>query len=586
MDKRKVILLLLSVAMIIFIVGCSGKSGQSNVSTSSPKADHEGSEEVQSTPDSNANNEPVKLTFYYSNVPLPSDGVQKDEVIKELENRLGVQIEFINQNEDRLKLMMASRELPDIMNVFEKDYKQMIEGDLILPLDDLVKNKGKDISKYPDALDYYREYVSAGKNKLFLLPMQVGATTKMVENQPFADYGAGYLIRWDYYKELNYPEIKNPDDLLNVLKAMQEKHPTTADGKKVYGVSSFVDKAGWGLWPFYIQMSLTQGYLEGAGNYVLDANNEIYNLLENEDGAFWDSMKYFFKANQMGLLDPESFIQKLDQYQNKQTNLQILSGIGAWWQAGANEALKDVENAGFITIPMENHYIYKTNVSSLGKAGRAFAISKNTKNPEKAMEVLNYLYSDEGMALLTRGIEGKHWDYVNKLPTFKDSVLKQREQNYQEYEKTTGIGKYNLIYGLSPYVVNSKDQTSFNLFTDLEIKNTKWKGFQLDFAKHYGGAYPADAIEKLAAQGKLKISLFDTSGGIAIGTAPDEITRIDDAIKDYMWKTMPKIVLAKSETEYEAEKKNALNELKKLGLDKSKAYWDKAWQDSIDRVKK
>ncbi|BBI35890.1 extracellular solute-binding protein [Cohnella abietis] len=583
MIRNKVVLLLLSLIMIFVVAGCSGNNNKNNETAPTASTGTEGDKE-QGTPEASQNKEPVKLSFYYSNVPLKTEGRQTDEVMQELEKRLGVEIDFVNQNADRFKLMMASRELPDIMVVFDQDYKQLIEGDLILPLDDLIQSKGKDISKNEEALDYYRKYVSSDTGKLFLLPMQVGATKEMVAKVPYADYGAGYLTRWDYYKELNFPEIKSSDDLLNVLKAMQQKHPTTANGKKVYGVSSFVDKAGWGLWPFYIQMSLSQGYMEGAGNYLIDAENNFYNFLANDKGAFWDSMKFFFKANQMGLLDPESFIQNLDQYQNKQTNLQVLSGIGAWWQAGANEALASIPDAGFVTIPVEDHYVYKTNVSVIGKAGRAFAIAKNSKNPEKAMEVLNYLYSNEGMNLLSRGIQGKQWDIVDNKAAFTESFLKARV-NVEEAEKI-GVTKYALINGLSDYTVNSDEGVAFDLNSEASIKSAEWKNYQLDFAKHYGGDYPGDAIEKMADQGKIKISLFDTSGGVAVGTPPDDIKRIDDSIKDYMWKAMPKVVLAKSEADYATEQANIIKELNKLGLDKSKEYWDKVWQQSIDRVKK
>jgi len=583
MLRKKAVLLLISIIMIFVVAGCSGNNSK-NAETAAPSSAGSGEGQETGSPEASQNQEPVKLSFYYTNVPLKNEGRQTDEVMQELEKRLGVEIEFINQNADRFKLMMASRELPDIMVVFDQDYKQLIEGDLILPLDELVQSKGKDIAKNAEALDYYRNYVSSDTGKLYLLPMQVGATKEMVANVPYADYGAGYLTRWDYYKELGFPTIASPDDLLNVLKEMQEKHPTTADGKKVYGVSSFVDKAGWGLWPFYIQMSLSQGYMEGAGNYLIDADNNFYNFLANEEGAFWDSMKFFFKANQMGLLDPESFIQNLDQYHNKQTNLQVLSGIGAWWQAGANEALANVQDAGFVTIPMENNYIYKTNVSVIGKAGRAFAIAKNAKNPEKAMEVLNYLYSNEGMNLLSRGIQGKHWDVTDNKPAFLDSFVKARV-NPDEAEKM-GVTKYALIYGLSDYTVNSDEGVAFDLNSESSIKGTEWKPYHLDYAKHYGGEYPGDAIEKMADQGKIKISLFDTSGGVAVGTPPDDIKRIDDSIKDYMWKAMPKVVLAKSEADYETEKTNVINELNKMGLDKSKAYWDQVWAESIARVKK
>ena len=43
----------------------------------------------------------------------------------------------------------------------------------------------------------------------------------------------GLTIRWDWYKELGYPEVKNEDDFLNVVKQIVDLHPTTENGDKV-----------------------------------------------------------------------------------------------------------------------------------------------------------------------------------------------------------------------------------------------------------------------------------------------------------------------------------------------------------------
>ncbi len=66
----------------------------------------------------------------------------------------------------------------------------------------------------------------------------------------------------------------------------------------------------------------------------------------------------------------------------------------------------------------------------------------------------------------------------------------------------------------------------------IKQQSIEWKEYQLDYAKHYGGDYPGDAIEKMAEQGKVDLMVFDTSGSVALGTPPDDIKRIDDSIKD------------------------------------------------------
>lgn len=51
-------------------------------------------------------------------------------------------------------------------------------------------------------------------------------------------------VRWDLYKELGYPEIKNLDDMVEVLAQMKEICPKDDNGKTTYGVSLFNDWDG------------------------------------------------------------------------------------------------------------------------------------------------------------------------------------------------------------------------------------------------------------------------------------------------------------------------------------------------------
>lgn len=44
----------------------------------------------------------------------------------------------------------------------------------------------------------------------------------------------GYIVRWDYYKEIGAPEINNDEDYLNALLKMYENHPVNENGKPNY----------------------------------------------------------------------------------------------------------------------------------------------------------------------------------------------------------------------------------------------------------------------------------------------------------------------------------------------------------------
>ena len=47
----------------------------------------------------------------------------------------------------------------------------------------------------------------------------------------------GPYLRWDLYAQLGYPKIDTIEDLLPILKQMQELSPTNEDGEPVYAFS-------------------------------------------------------------------------------------------------------------------------------------------------------------------------------------------------------------------------------------------------------------------------------------------------------------------------------------------------------------
>ena len=90
-------------------------------------------------------------------------------------------------------------------------------------------------------------------------------------------------LRWDLYKELGYPAIKNLDDMVEVLAQMKEICPKDDNGKTTYGVSLFND---WdGDMVMFVKSTATAyyGYDEfGFGLYDSE-EQKYYPCLEKDD---------------------------------------------------------------------------------------------------------------------------------------------------------------------------------------------------------------------------------------------------------------------------------------------------------------
>lgn len=100
---------------------------------------------------------------------------------------------------------------------------------------------------------------------------------------------------------------------------MQDAHPTTSDGKKVYALSAWTD---WGLWPYTIAYPFSHGYNNIDNNQLSnEVTNEIEDMFIKEDGIFWQGLAFFNKAYRMGIMDPEAFTMKAAQYNEKVKSL-------------------------------------------------------------------------------------------------------------------------------------------------------------------------------------------------------------------------------------------------------------------------
>jgi len=580
---RKGLSMLLTLMLLASALAACSSGGNNDKSgeAQTPSSTSSGSSESPSADSSPPTKEPVTLTMFGAGAAdIP--GIQSDPVAKEIERRTGVTLDTMAADENKLKLMLADGDLPDILMVDHKYIKQMIEGNQIINIDDYLKTSGQDIEKgMPETLEYFRQNMSEGQNKLYFLPIHTGTYSDVGAAAPQYEYSVGFWTRWDMYQELGAPEIKSTDDFLNLLAEMQKLYPKTEDGKKVYGVSAY----NGGLWPFIIQNAFADGYFNGPGTYVQDAQGNAYELLTDESSTFWNSMRYFFKANQMGLLDPEAFTQQMDQYSAKLDNLQLLSSIANWWTGGGNKKLADAgkPEAGYGMIPITGTQIYKGGFSPTGWSGKYLAISKNSKHPERAVELLNFMFSPEGSRLAASGVEGEHWKMVDGKPEMTDETI-NLSKTMEKFGDTTGIGKYGNLQGLDDFVVNPADGELISLFYTPKVFQTKLTPLDKAYSEHYGATYPGEALEKLVQEGKISWGAFDTTVQTGLASAPDDIKRIDAKVEELVKTTMPKIILSKDEAEFNKVKEEFLDSLNKISYDQSKQFWAQNWKDSLAKT--
>jgi len=217
-------------------------------------------------------------------------------------------------------------------------------------------------------------------------------------------------VRWDLYKELGYPEINNLDEFYQLMLDMKEICPKDENGNETYATSLWPD---WdGNMVMYVKAFATcyWGHDEmGFGLYDVE-NGDFYYALE-EGGPYLESLKFFNKLYQAGLIDPNSMTQTYNEMSEKVTAGGTFFSIFDY--AGSQLYNTDIHlEEGKAMYPMVPNdatpLCYGMNV--LG-GNRMYTIGANTEYPELCMAIINYLTTPEGYMTYNYGPKDLCWYY-------------------------------------------------------------------------------------------------------------------------------------------------------------------------------
>lgn len=580
--KRKWLSVALATAMTAALLsGCgnepASESGTPDSGTSDSEEQAEQKEETDDsesqgeTADDGAAGELVPITWLMQGSDYDTD-TWPTEVFKEFQEELrtyaGVEMTFEGCDAQELDLRLASSELPDIITVNREYCSTLLTGKMVANLDDYLELAPNLEAVSPLRTAAMRKYYSNGDGGLYFWTPFVGNETSG------ASMWNGLTIRWDWYKELGYPEVKNPDEFLEVVKQIVEQHPTTENGDKVYGVATYSDGTLWG-WQI---PGCYYGFHNMSDAYSIRLeDSQVVNNFTDLESPVWRMIEYYFKANQMGIFDPDSLTMKGEDLNAKATNGQLVSPMCNWYGGSLYDNAKAEDPntlAGYMVLPMEGQYNWDNATFNIGWQFYT-AASANSPYIEQIMKVFDYMNTKEGARMAFMGKEGRIWEMVDGTPTIKDEYIDLRlNGDSKESTRQTG-GVWTGVIGLSNLTLLD-DGGQANLWETPEIWKLTLNPLQKDFCEHYGVEVPAQAARNLVAEGKA----YDKSVGTLaqdvlalLPSAPADISRIDTRCLDIMIKAIPNLVLAENQGDFDRIREETLQELEAADVQTSVDWW-------------
>ena len=512
--------------------------------------------------------DPIHLTFGFDGTGYEPDSTTwPKEIFNAIKTKLNVDLEFVSIGDSQqYQVMLAGGDLPDMIKVLKEYLTQCIDGGLIIPMDDYLEYAPhlKELSPLREAV--MRNFNSDGTGKWYVWTPQVGPATK----DPYE--WNGYTVRWDWYKELGAPAITDQDSFIDYIKTAVEAHPTTEDGKKVWGYGLWND-----LWAYYIPGAVYNGGWTNINeqyhiNYV---DSRVVNAFYEDDGPIWPQIEFCYKLNQLGLFDPDSFTMTGDDYTAKVSEEQY-AAIACQWYDGlySVKRLEDPETlAGYVVLPVEGLGYWSHSIEYVGW-NFFYGISANCADPVAAIKVYDWMNTEEGCRWMMTGDQGRIWDYDADGKAY---ILPEAQENRNTMTSDEwsvwGGALWDGIPGISKGAVLS-DGYMGSLWYERDAIIANLRPIDKDYAAFYGKETPYDVIEELINEGKAtdQSKYMRALVGL-LGTPPTEIIRIDNNCTEIFKRTLPDLVLAADDDTFASVKAGLLQELEDAGVQESMDWW-------------
>ena len=502
-------------------------------------------------------------------------GIQSGWFAKVVKDKFNMELNIIAPNvagggDTLYQTRSAAGDLGDLVliNTNNGRLNDVVSAGLVMDATDLMD--GKDILKnYGDAVTATNTGLS--EDGMYAFPNSVSSDAATDASEGLEPTFGPY-IRWDYYKQLGYPEMNNLEDFLDVLEQMQTLARQTEGSDDIYAISLFKD---WddNMLNNAKQIACMYGYDE-VGFDLLSADGSSTQSVIDDDSVYIQALKFFYEANQRGLVDPDSTTQNYDTWSAKYTNGKVLYCPWPWvGQNLYNTAENKAAGKGFMFAPVKDMKIFSYGSCPEGDSSRVICIGSNAEDPQRMADFIDWLYSPEGIRLNGQsngaaGIEGLTYEINSDgKPELTDFGKKALPNNSAEVPEEYGGGNWkDGVSALNFKPVNLEDidpatGEAYDWQTwETTIANNQTE-LDKDWAEHMGAS---STMEYVQNNNMLEVA---PGSSYSIPEADSNITTVRGQCKSAVVDNSWKMVFASNDSEFASILKDMQTTAKGLGYD-------------------
>ncbi len=357
----------------------------------------------------------------------------ESEVSQAITEKTGVNINFIVPNgnpSEKLNSIMATEKLPDIITLgwWEENVDRLIKEDKVYALNELADQY--DMYFYQvidkDSFEWYRN----DDGNVYCYPNS-SYSPKDYENGTNIYSNQNFMVRKDIYEALGKPDMTTPEGFSDAVKRAALLYPEV-DGETLIpiGADEFTVE-GCNSFGQYLQNFLAIPY---------EKNGVYYDRYTDDEYVKW--MKTYRQLAEEGYLSDEIFIDKRAQIEENFARGRYFCILYQSSDMQEQENQIYEENPDRIYIPVDGPKNTNQDDPRLPGSGlngwTVTLITKDCKSPDRAIQLLTYLISEEGQKMVYLGVPGSMYDMKDGKPVVKSEILQLRNADRNAYDKKYG----------------------------------------------------------------------------------------------------------------------------------------------------
>ncbi len=384
------------------------------------------------TTGSDGGNEAVTLDWYI-NYSWFSQNWGQNLVSSTITEQTGVNINFITPsgNEaEKLGALVASNSLPDMVTLgwWETQLKAMIDADMVYSLNELADQYCPELWEHMDetVVNWYTQE----DGKLYWYPNSTVTPQDLAEHDNISSNQV-FMVRKDIYEALGCPDMTTREGFADAVRKAAAMFPEV-DGEPLIPIGAHVfNTEGCTSFDQYLQNFLAVPY---------EKDGMLYDRYTDPEYIAW--LKMFRQLGEEGYLADDLFIDQRTQMEEKIAKGRYFCMLYQYTDMMTQQTelyAADPEKIYTAVDGPKNSAGDDYRLPSTGINGWTVTlISKNCKDPERAVKFLDFMLSEEGQKLIFLGVEGETYDMIDGKAVLREDVQELLDTDRNAFDELYG----------------------------------------------------------------------------------------------------------------------------------------------------